>query len=432
MDSVQVQIEYDIGKIKKFNIPDRPCTYDELKCDIQARINSLHGKEFGIQYIDDEDNWVIAISNTCIEEAFRCARSVPGTSMRRMKIKTFDGFSPNVVTESFNKKSELLPKCLFENDEKEYTGACVTEPPDIDVSAAPPSVYKSPMQMLISEIEDELQIKQVEHDSAKEFLKALEQKFSNPNIKIDKTKTQCGQCHLRLGHTKRNCTMGVCEGPSMCNDIDKHDVEKKQMIDAAQSVKSLSKELEKLQTNLALKKQTYEQTNNSFFTKIMPYLVNTNIDKYYPVGSFGLRALCMGAIHPDMAILEKHFRGKVPKNLESSANHFQNIIQSSKDTTLLRKPDPPTNPVKSFMEQRGIQFPNFGNRRTEMSLNQENTSAPFIPTYGYPGYYPTFPMPMPMPMPMHYPPSQTRSTAPDDDDDNAASCFPLPPKKRKT
>ena len=41
MDYVQ---DY-IGKVKKFNIPDRPCAYDELNCDIQARINSRHGKE---------------------------------------------------------------------------------------------------------------------------------------------------------------------------------------------------------------------------------------------------------------------------------------------------------------------------------------------------------------------------------------------------
>lgn len=41
--------------------------------------------------------------------------------------------------------------------------------------------------------------------------KNLEQKFSNPGIKQDKTKDQSSQCHLRLGHTKQHCDCGPCE-----------------------------------------------------------------------------------------------------------------------------------------------------------------------------------------------------------------------------
>ena len=55
-----------------------------------------------------------------------------------------------------------------------------------------------------------------------------------------------------------------------------------------------------------------------FFSKVFPHLVNTNIDKYYPVASFGLRQLAMGAIHPDIAVLDKHIRGIIPKDLKCS------------------------------------------------------------------------------------------------------------------
>ena len=70
---------------------------------------------------------------------------------------------------------------------------------------------------------------------------------------------------MRLGHTRRNCELGVCEGPQMCNDLEKHDIEKKQVFDASTTVKNLTKELEKLMQNLKLKRQTYDNTSNSFF-----------------------------------------------------------------------------------------------------------------------------------------------------------------------
>lgn len=75
--------------------------------------------------------------------------------------------------------------------------------------------------------------------------KNLEQKFSNPGIKQDKTKDQSSQCHLRLGHTKQHCDCGPCDGPQICGDLDKHKNEKKEPNESTQNVKALNRELEK-------------------------------------------------------------------------------------------------------------------------------------------------------------------------------------------
>lgn len=56
-------------------------------------------------------------------------------------------------------------------------------------------------------------------------------------------------------------------------------------------------------------------------------MVNTNVDKYYPIGMYGLRSLRMGAIHPDPAIIETHFGGRVPLNIEKASKEFQNILK---------------------------------------------------------------------------------------------------------
>jgi hypothetical protein len=309
----------------------------------------------------------------------------------------------------------LQPRALFNVNEQ-----CddLDDVPDIlPVSTKP--VYKSPLQLLIDEMEDDIRVKAVELESARDHLSMMEKKFANPNLKLDKTKVQCGKCHLRIGHTKRNCSLGNCEGPQHCGDIDKHDTEKKQILDAQSAVKVLTRDLDKLKQGLALKKNTYEETCDTFFKKVLPYLVNTDVDKYYPVGSFGLRALAMGAVHPDMAIIEKYFRGVVPRNrnLDAASKTFQHIIKSQSGSLLNPKKER-GNPVKHILEEHGVQFPNF----------QEPTATGVCVPIPYP-YLPSYPP--------YVPPVQFSRTFPchTGDFETMQKCESystmLPPKKRK-
>ncbi|XP_069109826.1 uncharacterized protein [Argopecten irradians] len=383
METLQIQIEYGVGKVRKFNIPDQVCTFEELKCDLQGRIESLRNKLFGLQYLDDEGVWIMAVSDTCITEAFRCARPISGTAMRRLKLKTFDGKSPTPAEVSHPRDTctalkSLKPRSLTFPDSATDK---VQESVHVQVTDAPVSktiVYRSPLQMMMDDLNDEVRVKMVELDSAREQLHALERKYSNHSIKQDKTKSQCGQCHMRLGHTKRNCEWGVCEGPHMCNDIDKHDIEKKQINDdAATTVKTLTKDMEKLRQNLALKQHNYEDTCNTFFAKVLPHLVNTNIDKYYPVGAYGLRALAMSVIHPDIAVLEKHYRGVVPKDLDGAAKSFSHILKTDRSVKITKTR--PSDPIKDMLEQRGVNFPSSADVHV---ATPANSTIPTPPTPG--------------------------------------------------
>lgn len=109
---------------------------------------------------------------------------------------------------------------------------------------------------------------------------------------------------------------------------------------------------------MAMKRTVFEETCDTFFSKVLLYLVNTDIDKYYPVGNFGLWALAMGAIHPDIAVLEKYFRGVVPKNLADASKTFQYILKSQKSTHISFE-NKRGNPVRRLLEEQGVQFPNF-------------------------------------------------------------------------
>lgn len=59
-----------------------------------------------------------------------------------------------------------------------------------------------------------------------------------------------------------------------------------------------------------------------FFSKVLFYLVNIDIDKYYFVGNFGLWVFVMGVIYLDIVVFEKYFWGVVFKNLEDVLKMF--------------------------------------------------------------------------------------------------------------
>lgn len=72
---------------------------------------------------------------------------------------------------------------------------------------------------------------------------------------------------------------GPCEGPQMCGDLDKHKNAKKEPNESTQNVKAINRELEKLNQSLSTKNQIKEEKCSSFFSKVLPHFVNTNVYK---------------------------------------------------------------------------------------------------------------------------------------------------------
>lgn len=68
-------------------------------------------------------------------------------------------------------------------------------------------------------------------------------------------------------------------GPQICGDLDKHKNEKKEPYESTQNVKAINRELEKLKQSLSTKNQIKEEKCSSFFSKVLPHFVNTNVYK---------------------------------------------------------------------------------------------------------------------------------------------------------
>ena len=120
---------------------------------------------------------------------------------------------------------------------------------------------------------------------------------------------------------------GDCQGLENCNDIDRHPAEKKQLSDANMNYKSKEKELASLQVELWAQKRALNETQFSFKYQIQSDLINSNLDKYTFMTTSG-RALRQTAINNDIFILQKHYKNKVPNNLNSERKKFQNIIDN--------------------------------------------------------------------------------------------------------
>lgn len=93
----------------------------------------------------------------------------------------------------------MKPKSLFveeQQDSPEITINVDLHEHDQHQLSSP--IYKSPLQILIDELEDDVRVKSVELDSARDHLSHLENKFSNSNAKIDKSKLQCRTFSLDL------------------------------------------------------------------------------------------------------------------------------------------------------------------------------------------------------------------------------------------
>lgn len=248
-------------------------------------------------------------------------------------------------------------------------------------------VYKTPLQEEMATLEDETRVKQVELESATEFLESLTAKFSNPLINGDRSRQQCGLCHMRSGHTKRNCPQGPCVSAMQCNDIDKHPQEKKQVNDAAESKRQIEKDLSKFQTDLKAKQLLEKQVSSSFISVITPHLVNSNPDDYtFRSNRENGRLLKSQKINCHSYILEQHYKGKIPLDLERERKNFPQIIEEyfNKFKRLGKKDVRQNDPVRKRLQENptfNVKFPKFGDE----CYNSANTrQAPTSHTFPNP------------------------------------------------
>ena len=416
MDShIQVKVEYGLEKWLNFFVNvGRICNgeykFSDLVDDIIQRCSALkhlNKCSIRIRYQDDENSYINL--NYGDDEAFRDmwtnARSVPDREYKRIRIKATEIDSPCNISvakpkektsvsgpspSSANKQNTKKPRQLFAGStncgdyvelsaerrkrtridsctetfshaEREIQSLTIDDESNV-------SQMKTPMDRLLNNLKTTINILSEDLESKETALTELNNLVENALSQNDGTLPICGQCHLREGHTKRNCLLGACPTAKSCGLIEKHPTEKGERRKLQSEIASLRKKLNKAEDNYKMKSTAYAKISNSFVHKVESDLISTNPKVYIQNGCKN-----WALINKHAAILEKECKGKLPKKAEipkllkrvnMDDSSFKSSDSSSTDDDIesfassqKASSSRSRNPARNSLEQHGVKFP---------------------------------------------------------------------------
>lgn len=186
--------------------------------------------------------------------------------------------------------------------------------------------------------------------------------------------TACGQCHLRIGHTRRNCTLSPCKSVYSCGLIDKHPDQKRHK-KALESEKSqLQRKIAKLQAEHDSYVKAKTSIDQSKTKVIEDRLLGECPSRY--VNANGTKNWMQ--LNKDVAILERQLTVKdvgLPDR-RSMMTLLKNTMEESLLNGSLTKKNN-ENPKRPALEAHGIKFPkeNFACSSTS-TLTSKSSSKP--------------------------------------------------------
>ena len=249
--------------------------------------------------------------------------------------------------------------------------------------------YKTPLESEIDDLKDEINLKTAELQSASEFCESIHARYASVNV--DKSRSQCSLCHLRAGHTKRACPNGPCLSARQCCDVEKHPEEKRQLNEANERRRKITKELERLNAEVTAKEKVKEQVTNTFSGKITSHLVNSDPETYtFPNEGGTGRLLRSQKILNDSWILESHYHGKVPIDLATESKKWKDIINKHNEQykKLSKSQIRENDPIKKRLEDNEkypVVFPKYRKPSDEKNVGKDD-NVPGTPSVGMQPY----------------------------------------------
>ena len=325
----QVQVAYCNNTKTRQVYLERTLNYNEFMIQLVEKITSLRFAEFQVAYENDEGTWITMSDNQVdITDMYRCATPVNNAEYRRIKIRIMEGCSP-VIRETtdcdrFGKeRCYSNPKKLkFDSDGVTTCSQHLQQPVESDDD----DPYVTPLELDIKAKKEELremeaEMKIIELDIARENEKYVS------NVVEDSTKKRCSKCHLREGHSRKNCPYTECKSASVCGDISHpaHIDEKKELNILGKQRDDLNRDIKKKQIELKQKTELCETLMSSFEKKIEVALINSNRELYMVNTAAGPQPKRY-LLNKHKNILRIHYGGKIPDNLEEAKKSFPKII----------------------------------------------------------------------------------------------------------
>ena len=87
---------------------------------------------------------------------------------------------------------------------------------DSETDSESENIIKTPVERLFDNLETNIAEFNQDITRKTEEVNSLKKEINSARERNQGVLKVCGQCHLRDGHTKRNCELGVCESATYC------------------------------------------------------------------------------------------------------------------------------------------------------------------------------------------------------------------------
>ena len=405
--SYQVKVEYSEEKWISFfvNMVDVHCdnyTFQNLVVDIASRCPSLSHlttMTMRIRYRDDEGNYVNINygDDKGYREMWNNAFEVDDRDYKRLKLKAGEINSPYARDPRSGRNCDNQCQPDRETNRKANQVACdrsqlsqVKSRKQLNLSDED-ELFLSPVERMLRKRDDDIKNMRNNIQEKKAELQSLDAAIAQATRENSIGGTVCGKCHLRAGHTKRNCTLESCDSVRSCGFIDKHSDEKAKRKKLASDIASLETNLKSAIEAKQSAKNTHDKLQKSFAARIEQDVLDTNPNLYIQNGVKN-----WSLVHKHVAVLENLCQGKLPRRQDIpqllktglSKQRVKSAVNSNFE-----------NPRMEILVDHGIKFPKksrlmesvstFSSKQEEQdfmlaveiqnNINQEGRSSPTVP-----------------------------------------------------
>lgn len=372
--SVQVKILYghNYDRCKKTTISER--TLGELNLEslsevVRKTVGTFYqaAKTLRIQYRDDEGTFVTVTSEQDVEDAINSCQPISQGDVKitRLCLRVDDACTPVETQKSSSPPRKKRPrpceasKCLsFTNNDDLDEEEEIRQMFSVDAnSSSELTPYQRYRKKIDGDIEAKraalLDVEQKDHEVRRKLLR-VKSNPSDGNI--------CRNCHMRLGHTARNCDYEKCNSVFRCGE-EKHHPGEIDSRGTRVSIQKLKADIAKLERERDLKEVASKKLNESLAKQVETSLLEENVNLYMVNGSKNWSLL-----RKHVFIIEKyckeHFSGKIPAKhnlsdilslaLEGASTSGDRAKGIKQQTQVKSKRG---NPARSVLETHGINFP---------------------------------------------------------------------------
>ena len=354
----------------------------------------------------------------CLRVTVLSSKTIPGTNIRRLKLKLFEGSSP--TRRSTEKDNADGRRHALQGDVKagEKAGGATsvsTEEPCSSITGKNFSITNKDILNLnpeskqfdeYSDANNNDSEDNFDHDVNYEgktplerYVLITETQITDKGALIAKLKQKkryckrinrvktgpsngniCRNCHFRLGHRARKCTMRQCTSVFKCGE-EKYHVGETKIRELRSQIRKHEMELKKLMTELENKQSAINASKNSVSSKIESELFRFKKTDYILNGNKNW-SLLRKLVYAIEQYCKQHFGGRLPARHDifkilanALADNYSSLSYHRSKESLQRKCE---NPFKSQPQSVGVQFP--APDESLSSPPREKTFSPILVT----------------------------------------------------